>query len=191
MIQQTQAFNPPMSFDEMFELCQVEEPIKNEQEEWYNNLLQIRKLKEESLQTNYLTKKDLKQAIKETNARIEYWMDERRKGNPFAFIHIEEDVDRKEKLQKRLTYISSVNLDKGKDDKERAKLVPIDHFIQFDSRGFHKCLWHEEKTGSMHLLPGKTAVWCFGGCGRHDVIDVVMAHFGLPFNEAVKFILKK
>lgn len=78
---------------------------------------------------------------------------------------------------------------KNNDDISRAKAVPIPQYIKFDHNGFSKCLWHDEKTGSMKYRPERNKVFCHG-CGAHkDVIDVVMQQQGVEFNAAVRSIL--
>lgn len=77
-----------------------------------------------------------------------------------------------------------------------AKKVPITRYISFDARGFAKCLWHDEKTGSMKYnherskLPN--TVHCFGACGKtFDSIDVVMQIENVNFTEAVNRLLNE
>jgi hypothetical protein len=72
------------------------------------------------------------------------------------------------------------------DDVSRAKEVPIDRYIKFDGYGKARCLWHSDKTPSMHYYRNKNKVFCFG-CGKSaDVIDVVRELDGCTFIEAVR-----
>lgn len=68
---------------------------------------------------------------------------------------------------------------------QNAKNYPIENLITFRNKKA-KCLFHEEKTGSLHLYPDNH-VYCHGGCARKfDAIDVYMQlHPGTKFLEAV------
>lgn len=75
-------------------------------------------------------------------------------------------------------------------DKEAAKRFPIKEMVEFSRGGFAKCLWHEERTGSMKLYPDNH-VHCFS-CGRTgDAIDVAMAVNGTDFMSAMRILLRK
>jgi DNA primase len=72
-------------------------------------------------------------------------------------------------------------------DIEKARAYPIPELLQFDKRGKALCIWHAEKTPSLHYYPKTNTVYCFGGCGRAgDAIDVYRAIHGCGFVEAVK-----
>lgn len=74
---------------------------------------------------------------------------------------------------------------------QRAKTAqPISAFIQFNRMGFAKCLWHDEGSASLKYYPNENRVYCYGGCGHKDVIDVVMAVEGVDFTSALKFLNK-
>lgn len=75
-------------------------------------------------------------------------------------------------------------------DKELAKQIPISNFIDFKF-GFSKCLWHNEKHGSMKLYKEDNHVWCFSCQKYGDTIDVVQAINGCDFKTAIKIILNK
>ena len=52
------------------------------------------------------------------------------------------------------------------------------------------CPFHDEKSPSFHVRPGK-GFHCFG-CGEGgDVISFLMKHDGLPFNQAVEYLADK
>ena len=56
--------------------------------------------------------------------------------------------------------------------------------IEVDRKGFCRCVFHAEKTGSMKIYPD--GYKCFG-CGEHgDVIDFVRKYFNLSFSDAKK-----
>lgn len=68
---------------------------------------------------------------------------------------------------------------------EALKLQDVMEFygIKFDSKGFAKCPFHNEKTASLTIK--KEHYKCFG-CGAYGgVIDFVMEYFGLQFRQAL------
>ena len=74
----------------------------------------------------------------------------------------------------------------GDDKVLRAKSYPMDRVVAFTRRKAC-CLWHNEKTGSLHYYPKTNTAYCFGGCGRsYDVIDAYMKVHGVTFLEAVR-----
>lgn len=83
----------------------------------------------------------------------------------------------------------------GDFDVDKAKQVPITDVLEFNYDNFRKCIWHEEKTGSMkyNSFDSKypNTVKCFG-CGMmSDVIGVVMQYHNLDFQSAVEFLTGK
>lgn len=70
---------------------------------------------------------------------------------------------------------------------ERAKLVPIDSFIEF-KRGFAPCIWHDEVTPSMKYYKKNNRVHCFGCDKGGDVIDVIQQIKECDIKEAVRFL---
>lgn len=75
------------------------------------------------------------------------------------------------------------------DDIARAKEVPITDYLDFSRGRMAQCLWHGEKTGSMHYYPQQNRIKCFGCDKSADVIDVVMQQNEIEFIPAVKLIL--
>lgn len=70
---------------------------------------------------------------------------------------------------------------------ERAKAVPIINFLAFTNKKA-LCIWHSERTPSLHYYSDKNKVYCWG-CGAHgDVIDVVRQIRGCSFKEAVDIL---
>lgn len=68
---------------------------------------------------------------------------------------------------------------------DRAREYPIDTMIDF-RRGVANCLWHNEKTASLHYYEKDNHVHCFG-CGKSaDSIDVYRQLNGTDFISAVK-----
>jgi hypothetical protein len=73
--------------------------------------------------------------------------------------------------------------DKGLDI-EKAKAVPITQLVEF-KRNVAKCVWHNERSPSMHYYKNKNKVYCFGCQKGGDVIDVAMAIWKCDIKEAI------
>jgi hypothetical protein len=72
----------------------------------------------------------------------------------------------------------------------QAKAVPVTDYLKVRRDGKTNCIWHNEKTPSMHYYKKDNAVHCFG-CGRGgDVVDVVQQLMGLDFKDAVRHLIK-
>jgi hypothetical protein len=71
---------------------------------------------------------------------------------------------------------------------EELKKIPITNYIEFRN-GKAKCLWHVENTASLHYYEKQNVVFCFGGCGKKDVLDVVqeLNHFK-TVKETINFL---
>lgn len=78
-------------------------------------------------------------------------------------------------------------VDSGTKDKiARAKEYPITELLPFNSSHNTRCLWHNERTASLHYYPQQNRCWCFGGCGRgYDAIDVYRKLNNVGFKDAV------
>jgi len=74
---------------------------------------------------------------------------------------------------------------------DAAKEVSMERFIQFNYSGFANCIWHDERTPSMHYYSDDNKVKCFGCDRSGDVIDVVQQLNSVDFKEAVNIILNK
>lgn len=75
---------------------------------------------------------------------------------------------------------------KIKDKILKAKDYPIDSLIQF-SQNKAVCLWHNEKTPSLHYYRDTNSCYCFGQCGKaFDAIDVYRKLTNCSFKEAVE-----
>lgn len=73
----------------------------------------------------------------------------------------------------------------------RAKSYPITNMVTFDRRGKSPCLWHSERTASLHYYQKTNTCYCFGGCGRsYDAIDVYRIIHACSFTDAVKELNK-
>ncbi len=71
-------------------------------------------------------------------------------------------------------------------DIARAREYPIRELVKVRMNAA-KCLWHDEKTASMHVYPDNHA-YCFGCQKRADAIDIAMQTQGLDFVAAVKWL---
>jgi len=67
----------------------------------------------------------------------------------------------------------------------RAKQYPIDTLVSFTVAGKAKCLFHNEKTQSMHYYADTNVCYCFGCSKRADAIDIYMILHNCSFLEAV------
>lgn len=90
-------------------------------------------------------------------------------------------------IQRTVYRKAKPRLEKG-EDIQKAKSVPITAFVQF-RQGKAPCIWHEERTPSMHLYPETNRVFCYGCNKRADVIDVVMKLENLSMKDAIKKLL--
>ena len=74
---------------------------------------------------------------------------------------------------------------------EQAKSYPIPALLKFKARST-LCIFHSEKSPSLHYYPKTNTCYCFGGCGRaYDVIDVYRKLHACSFKEAVSNLAKK
>lgn len=135
--------------------------------------------------TQYATKKDINQEIKKCNQKIQEYQEEgHEKPSIFLEFRIEDQVERKKKLQSRIKYMNT-----DKKDIETAKQVPITQFIEFNSAGFAFCVWHKEKTPSAKYYKQNNSIYCFSCARKGDVIDVVQAQHNCTLPKALKIIL--
>lgn len=132
------------------------------------------------------TKTAIRALIKQTNQKIYALQDSNyEKPSVFKEIDIEDYVAFNSKLKATLIFTGN-----NKDRITQAKSVPITNYIEFSHIGFAKCLWHDEKSGSMKYYPKRNKVHCFG-CGQDaDTIDVVQQLMGMDLPGALKIILE-
>src|SRR6266705_2952610 len=80
-------------------------------------------------------------------------------------------------------------------DIAKARGVPIDvvigRYVELKRKGrelFARCPFHNERTGSFHVVPARGFYHCFG-CGAHGgVINFIQQQENLSFPEAVRFL---
>lgn len=105
----------------------------------------------------------------------------------FRGLFIEQSKQRVKDLEKQI-WLLNPKSPKAEVDVEKARSVPITHFIQFGRNKKALCLWHEDSHPSLHYYEKQNKVKCFA-CGvREDVIGVVMALKQVDFLEAVKIL---
>lgn len=69
---------------------------------------------------------------------------------------------------------------------DRAKDHPIENLIDIPRGKMICCLWHDEKTPSMHLSK-HNRLRCYGACGKSfDSIDTYRQLHGVSFHDAVR-----
>lgn len=69
---------------------------------------------------------------------------------------------------------------------ERAKEYPVENLVDIPKNRAICCLWHDEKTPSLHLSRNNK-LRCYGSCGKSfDSIDTYRQLHGATFHEAVR-----
>lgn len=68
---------------------------------------------------------------------------------------------------------------------ERAKEFPIDSLIEFQNNKAC-CVFHDERTPSLHYYKNTNSVYCWGCHKYGDSIEVAMALWGVDFKTAVE-----
>jgi hypothetical protein len=121
------------------------------------------------------------------------------KGNRvvIARYRLEQIKELKERVAKLESDISFLAKDPAKFNREnqitedviqRAKEVDFRTLHEFDSRGWGRCPFHEDKNPSFHIHTPSNRVKCWSGaCNwQGDTIQFVMEREGLTFHEAVR-----
>ena len=70
-----------------------------------------------------------------------------------------------------------------------AKNVPITNFLQFNSDNTSRCIFHADRSPSMHYYESNNRVYCFGCKKSADVLDVIQHLNGCTLPEAVTIAL--
>lgn len=73
----------------------------------------------------------------------------------------------------------------GEDKLSKAKAFPISSLIEINHESKAVCLWHAEKTSSLHYYEYQNKVYCFGCGKRADAIDIYQKLHNCSFLEAV------
>lgn len=169
-------------------------PYEEEKRLWWPEWIKdLPKIGDKKLVTkHYKTKKEINQDIKIVNDLLENWLHIKQSAPNeitavYAELTLEDLFKEKEKLQSKLKFIG---VKFNNNNLETAKQRPISDFVDFNSTGFTKCLWHDEYTPSLHMIKGSNRVYCFGCSKTADVVDVVMELNKCTLPEAIKIILK-
>jgi DNA primase len=144
-----------------------------------------------------LKKYEIKEIIRANEQTANYYLHAidlaRQDNKPFRHLELLLELFNRqnESDRKRLAFLGSTK-NKNLTTIADAKKVPITNFLTFPYTNTINCIFHEEKTPSMHYYPAQNVVKCFGGCEkRADVIDVVQQLNKCTIQEAIKIILKK
>lgn len=134
-----------------------------------------------------LTKKELKELLKNTQTKIDECLTRMRALGPgnniLADIEREDYVDKKKRIKKILELHSEF----GEVSITKAKAYPIENLIEFNSGGFASCPFHgPEKTPSAKWYPQRNKIHCFGCHVDADSIDVYQKINNVDFIKAVK-----
>lgn len=132
-----------------------------------------------------LSKKEYKSLLEETQKNIDSLLIRIREIGPENGILL--DLTREDYVIKKakLKAILKNHSEYGLLTIDKAKSYPIDQILDFKNN-FIKCLWHNEKTGSLHYDRKRNKVHCFSGCGDFDSIDVYQKLHAVSLKEAVK-----
>lgn len=153
----------------------LEQEIKKQNKELYNNRFKIPK---------GLKKKEYNILLKQTQNKIDEYKDIVRK-NParvMSQLELEDYIEKKKQLK---LIIELYSKPKGEINIDKAKQYPIDQLLEFKG-GFTRCIFHEEKTGSMKYYKDKNRVHCFSCNQGWDAIDIYQKLNNVEFTEAVK-----
>jgi DNA primase len=152
------------------------------------NLLELEQYKNRFTVPHGLTKKEYRKLLKETQQQIDILKNYLR--TDIYFTETKQD-ELSKYIKKKKTILHYSNTSKKNTttiDIAKAKLYPINQLIEFNSSGFAKCLWHNERTGSLHFDKKRNKAHCFAGCGDFDSIDILMKRNNISFIKAVQFL---
>ena len=156
-------------------------------------------------------KSAIKRAIKNDTHELSFILKRHKEIKDWWFLHIPNrvhlefvqelaivcygNVNRQEQLEQRIKknklILRHFKLKDGaygysKATIEKAKIVSIVQILEFNRAGFAKCIWHNEKTGSLKYYARENKVWCFSCNKGGDVIDVMQTIHKISTREAIK-----
>ena len=89
-------------------------------------------------------------------------------------------------IEQQLQRLEAMVSRRTRKDFEHIKKIPILDFLNFNSQGYTRCLWHSEKTASLKYYPKQNLVHCFG-CGvTKNVIQIYAELNKITYKEAIK-----
>lgn len=139
------------------------------------------------------TKKAMEDIIREDNAYAdELLAEEKNLGKP-RYLEILKDhvLNRVEKHRRMLRFWNQTKSQATSDRLQLAKDVPIDKYLEFNSSNTALCIWHNEKSPSLHYYIDKNRVFCFGCRRGGDTVDVVQQLNKCNVIEAIDMILNQ
>ena len=72
----------------------------------------------------------------------------------------------------------------------RAMDFPFNELVEFNNRGFAKCMFHDERTPSFHWYKDSNRVYCHGCNWSGNTIKFLMARDKLSFKVAVRKLIR-
>ena len=140
--------------------------------------------------TYHLTKAQVKKMVSQVNARLQDLVIQKR-NQPVGIVE-KIDKDIAETLKRKKQLLSSIEHSGQSSeilDIEKAKQYPVTSVLEFDQQGNTNCIWHNEKTPSLHYFEKTNSVYCFGCKKYGSVVDVIMTQQERDFISAVKYLL--
>lgn len=128
--------------------------------------------------------------VKDTRSLMQKIFDEREYRDDMS--KLESSLYRDECLQlseeREFKLLGKMERESGNSNIEKARGYPIDEIIDF-KHGFAKCLWHDEKSPSLHHIKKENLAHCFGCNETYDSIDAAQKVWGLSFTQALKKLM--
>lgn len=104
----------------------------------------------------------------------------------FIDVYIEHTVNLISEVRRSMKKVKTAPVFTGNTKSvESAKAYPIPNLLKFNALGMAPCLWHHEKTASLHYIKASNKVHCFGCNVTKDAIEVVMAQNNCSYADAL------
>lgn len=143
------------------------------------------------------SKNQIAKLIKEYKQLANYYLQVQRdlklkkKSWRFTEIIINMIMKRISDLENKLKYFDVRSDVQFSDDVTKAKSVPVINYLSINNNGMVVCPFHDDSNPSMKYYPKNNDLYCWGGCGRKDVIDIVKDKFKVDFKGAIKILNEK
>lgn len=144
--------------------------------------------------SHYTTKKEIKEEIKWVNDWISEIILENKQGKgyrPWNNRWIEKLIDRENKLKNKLKYMQIAPDSTHIERLKLAQAVPLSNFLEFNRAGKTKCIYHNEKDGSLHYYKKSNKAYCFSCRKMVDGIEIIKVQQNLSFIDSINYILGK